>query len=93
MTGHQEIDQRSLRMALAVATKIDCNPELLEQVRTWAQGRSEAGTREWLSILRLPWSEIRAVLLQDDEEGRRLRQSSPFVGILTAPERWTFYRE
>ena len=35
----------------------------------------------------------RAVLLDESEEGQRLRQSSPFCGILTPRERWAIYRE
>lgn len=36
---------------------------------------------------------VRCVLLADNEEGRRLRQSSPFCSVLTARERWTLYRK
>jgi hypothetical protein len=36
---------------------------------------------------------VRAVLLDESDEGQRLRQSDPFCGILTPEERWKIYRE
>jgi hypothetical protein len=93
MASHQEIEQRSLRLAQAVARKIDHDPGQLELVREWARHQSSSGVREWLGLLDRPWEQIRAVLLQEDEEGKRLRQSSPFVGILTPQERWSLYRD
>ena len=41
----------------------------------------------------VPWPEIGSILFDDSEEGRRLRQSDPFSGILTPAERWEIYRE
>jgi len=31
--------------------------------------------------------------LSDTEDGRRLRQSSPFCSVLTVRERWALYRK
>jgi hypothetical protein len=90
---HQEIDARSLEMALAIARKIDESPELLVQVRQWAILHQDKGAmKEWLPYLNKPWPEIRDVLTDPGELGARLRQSSPFVGILSNQERWAFYR-
>ena len=47
---------------------------------------------EWGRILELEWEAIRPLLLDPGEEGRRLRQSSPFCGILSPRERWEIYR-
>jgi len=33
------------------------------------------------------------ILLDESEEGTRLRQIDPFCGILTPKERWEIYRE
>jgi len=44
-------------------------------------------------ILQRPWPEIRNILLNESEEGTRLRQSDPFCGILTPAERWEIYRD
>jgi len=89
---------RSLTMARRIAAKIDDDParEGLEHARAvcarWvAMGNVPA--EEWMAILQRPWPEIRSILLDDSEEGRRLRQNDPFCGILTPVERWEIYRE
>jgi hypothetical protein len=49
--------------------------------------------REWLEILDRSWSEVREVLLDRSEEGKRLRQTDPFCGVLAPHERWRIYKE
>ena len=79
--------------------KIDADPERRGLVHArhvcerWvAQGIRSA--REWLQILdEKPWEDVRALLLDESDEGQRLRQTDPFCGILTPPERWAIYRE
>jgi hypothetical protein len=99
MRTHQEIDQRSLAMARCIVERIDHDPGQagLEKARAncsrWFAIHPRPAIAEWLEILRKPWEEIRAILLDDSEEGRRLRQSDPFCGILTPRERWAIYRE
>ena len=47
---------------------------------------------EWKTLIEQhPWSELREVLLQENDEGQRLRSSHPFVGIVTAEERANIY--
>src|SRR5258705_14023213 len=98
MRTHDGIDQRSLAMARAIVEKIDRDPDRkgLEKARTtcdrWLNLHSSLAIIEWREILERPWEEIREVLLDESEEGRRLRQSDPFCGILTPPERWDIYR-
>jgi hypothetical protein len=98
MRDHEAIDRRSLAMARRIVAKIDDDPhrEGLEHARgvcaRWVE-RGNVPAREWLEILRRPWPEIRALLLADSEESRRLRQNDPFCGILTPRERWQIYRE
>jgi hypothetical protein len=95
---HDDIDRRSLTMARRIAARIDNDPtrEGLEHARQvcarWvSQGNVPA--KEWMAILQRPWPEIREILLDDSEEGKRLRQNDPFCGILTPVERWEIYRE
>ena len=95
---HQEIDRRSLEMVRRIVAKIDADPERqgLGHARRvcerWvAQGIRSA--REWLTLLDKPWEEMRAILLDESDEGQRLRQTDPFCGILTPEERWEIYRE
>jgi len=95
---HEQIDQRSLAMARAIVEKIDRDPVQagLAKARAtcerWLKARSSSAVREWRGILGRPWEQIREVLLDGSEEGRRLRQSDPFCGILTPKERWEIYR-
>src|SRR5437667_259532 len=45
--------------------------------------------REWMAILERPLGEICQILCADTEEGRRLRQNSPFAGVLPPAEVWS----
>jgi hypothetical protein len=54
--------------------------------------RQEESSSEWWFILQNPWEKIRSILLDQSEEGNRLRQNSPFCGILAPRERWEIYR-
>lgn len=86
-------------MARAVVARIDADPKCagLERARAtcrrWmAQGIAAAA--EWARLLDTrPWEEIRRLLLDPSENGRRRRQNSPFCGILSPKERWAIYRE
>jgi hypothetical protein len=95
---HQQIDRRSLEMVRRIVAKIDADPERrgLEHAKRvcerWiAQGIVSA--REWRTILQRPWNEVRLLLLDETDEGQRLRQTDPFCGILTPAERWEIYRK
>ncbi len=98
MKSHFEIDQRSLVLARAVADEIDHDPERrgLQKAREtclrWFRNNPTPAIAEWLQILNQQWDDVRRALLNEDELGQRLRQSSPFCGILTPKTRWTIYR-
>ena len=98
MRTHEQIDERSLAMARAIVAKIDQDPmraglaKARATCRRWHQERPQPAIKEWLEILDRPWEQVRAVLLDESEEGQRLRQSDPFCGILTPRERWQIYR-
>ena len=98
MRTHQEIDRRSLEMVRRIVAKIDADPERrgLEHAKRvcdrWvAQGIVSA--REWQALLQQPWERVRETLLDESDEGQRLRQTDPFCGILTPQERWEIYRK
>ena len=42
-----------------------------------------AAERDWERLLSGPWTEIRAILLDESDGSRRLRHSHPFTGIVT----------
>jgi hypothetical protein len=99
MQTHQEIDRRSLAMVRRIVEKIDADPERsglahAKQVCARWVDQGIRSAREWQRLLdEKSWEEIRAVLLDESDEGQRLRQTDPFVGILTPQERWEIYRE
>lgn len=98
MRTHQQIDRRSLEMVRRIVEKIDADPSRAGFQRAkdvchrWVE-QGNIPAREWLIILERPWDEVRAILLDESDEGQRLRQSDPFTGILTPQERWAIYRE
>jgi hypothetical protein len=86
-------------MHAAVARKIEREPALLEiargNLRRWRQLEAHHPTPEWLNewdaLLRKSWPEIASVMVEPSERAARLRQSSPFAGVLTAVERKRIY--
>lgn len=95
--SHAWVDRRSLALHEAVAARIEVRPELLDVARAnlarWI-GRSPHGALlEWQRLLeRATLAEVVALLRSDSENAARLRQSSPFVGILTPEERLAILR-
>jgi hypothetical protein len=98
MKSHEDIDQRSLELSRVIVALIDADPERkgLQKARgncdRWLADHPTPVLREWQILLTRDWSLIRAVLLDAGHEGCRLRQSSPFCGILSSRERWDIYR-
>jgi hypothetical protein len=97
-SDHRRTEARSLAMHCRAAAKISANPALLEiardNVRRWRANAGEDVPRylvEWRRILERPWPEIAAVMTGFDDDAIRLRQSSPFAGVLTAEERRQVY--
>ena len=98
--SHSQIDKRSRLLAEEVARKIDADPNGhgLAHARAlcarWlALPSASPDLKRWQDILSRPWADIRAHLLDPSEEGARLRQSSPFCGVLSPHERWRVYKE
>lgn len=98
MNSHEEIDQRSLELSKLIVAHIDADSAQkgLQKARLncalWLAEHPTPALREWQSILVNDWALIREVLLDGGHEGRRLRQSNPFCGILSPRERWAIYR-
>jgi hypothetical protein len=90
--SHAWIDRRSLSLHDAVAAKIEARPELLDVARAnlarWVSRTSHGALLEWQRLLeRTSVADLVALLRSEDERAARLRQSSPFPGILTPEER------
>lgn len=100
---HEVVDQRSLELNTVISQKITRNPRLLAKTRQEiidylktpdiAPSRKQV-LREWLRLLNgSSLQKITEILTGTDEESCRLRQSSPFTGILTQRERLQIFKK
>ncbi len=93
--SHGHMDRRSLALARAVADRISENPELIPRAVRYlrrridlASARERHDLKEWLDLLEnKPVSQVRRLLLDSGERATRLRQSLPFLDVLTETER------
>lgn len=95
--SHEWIDRRSLALHEAVAAKIEAQPALLDvarsNLRRWMASTPAPSLREWAELLDAgKLDALLAVLRSPSEEATRLRQSSPFAGLLTPQERLAILR-
>ena len=97
-SSHRLLEARSLAMHAVIARKIERDPKLLEVARDnierWRakqQATMPAWLDEWRQILDQPWQDVAALITEPSENAARLRQSSPFAGVLTNQERWRIY--
>jgi hypothetical protein len=92
MRTHDWIDRRSLALHEAVAAKLERQPELLDVARRnlarWLAHYPSPALEEWRDVLRdrAP-ADIVRLLRSPDASATRMRQSSPFAGVLTPRER------
>ena len=95
-----EADRRALALMQLTVAKIDADASLLqigiENMKRWRAQRGGYQPRcldqwdEWFARGE-PWERIRARLLEDSDEGQRLRKSHPLAGVLTDEERESVY--
>jgi hypothetical protein len=99
MDPHRRAEQRSLAYHRIIAERMMADPSVLERarrrVRAWLDERhgAPAEAEVWAGVLAREPAEIARVLVEDTEDGRALRQSTPFAGALTPRERWRVWRE
>jgi hypothetical protein len=95
---HEVHDAVSLEMGRRVAARLCEQPALLQIARDnlarWLLHNAGAPTlvrcyREWQDILDRPLADICQILRAETESSRRLRQSSPFAGVLPPSEVWS----
>lgn len=91
---HRVAEARSLAMHVLAARRIGADPALLARARMtlerWLERygeRAPAALADWRTLLARPWPEIAARATALNEEGARLRQSSPLATVLSAAER------
>jgi hypothetical protein len=96
-SDHTRLDERSLALHQLVAQKVLAVPALLGKaranVRRWQEshGSPSFALAEWEQILSGPVDQVAEFLVERSERATRLRQSSPFTGILTEAERLAIY--
>ena len=96
-SDHRRLDERSLALHRLIAEKVWADPALLDKardnLRRWQQteGSPKLALAEWEQILSGPTDQIAQFLTEESERATRLRQSSPFAGVLTDAERKAIY--
>ena len=98
---HEDSDSRLLQIAAIIEKRLKRDPGIAETAKAWverrllsAEGSERLALREWQDLLRSnSVSRLRRILVQDDERGRRLRQSLPFLEVLSPGERADLFRD
>ncbi len=102
MNWHEVIDERSYEMDRVIADILRREPAKLEQVVAWIERfladpeyslHSKDDLTEWLDLIRkrgLPG--VLEALDDQSEEGKRMRQNSPFAIIMPQDERLRILR-
>ncbi len=99
---HQLQDAISRELARRVAARLRAAPALLDTARAnlarWSRQNADAPSllrcyAEWQNILTRPLDDVCDLLCADTEAAQRLRQNSPFAGILSAAEVWEVKRQ
>jgi hypothetical protein len=89
--GHLTPERRSLAFHRLLAERLD--ERMVEEARERVERLAAAGhlhrryAERWRELLARPLAEIAATTSADDQEGRDLRQNSPFAGALNEQER------
>ncbi len=95
---HALAEERSIELHRLVADRLRADSLLVararERVRVWVRERrvSRPLAEAWLGVLERPLQEIAALLVDRGEDARRLRQTSPFAGVIDPRARWAVWR-
>src|SRR4051812_229075 len=88
---HTWIDERSRALHARIAEKLRTQPSLVsvavDNLDRWERLRGpDSATDEWRALLDAPLPDLLRLLTEESENADRLRQSSPFAGILSEEE-------
>jgi len=95
--SHELLNEISLELGRRTAARLRQQPDRLQlahdNLAQWSKQNADAPAllrcySEWRELLKRPLEDICSILTSDDEDARRLRQNSPFAGILNAREVW-----
>jgi hypothetical protein len=99
---HELQDAISLVLARRVAVRLREAPDLLHLARSnlsrWSRQNPDSPSllrcyAEWQGILARPLDKICELLCAETEDSQRLRQNSPFAGILPPAEVWEIKKQ
>lgn len=102
MQSHQRIARRVLAEHKAIAGRLQVDPlAVLDfahgNITRWKQefepGSLPTWLTQWEQLLSGPQEDLVAAITADTEGATQLRMSSPFVGLLTYPERIEILRD
>ena len=95
--SHEVQDAVSLELARRIATGLPQHPDWLDigraNLERWSRQNRNAASllrcyAEWQELLARPVAEICEALIAESDKGQRLRQNSPFAGVLPPEEVW-----
>ena len=95
---HAAAEERSLELHRAVAERLRADPALVERARDRVARWLREGTvarpyaEAWQAALGRPLEELTGFLVDPGEHACRMRQTSPFAGVLAPRERWDILR-
>jgi len=89
--GHRTVERQSLAFHELIVERLS-EQTVARAERTLDRYEARGGfdpelTRRWRELLARPIAEVRAGMLADTDEGRELRQMSPFRGVISQTER------
>ncbi|OFW30566.1 MAG: hypothetical protein A3H97_05730 [Acidobacteria bacterium RIFCSPLOWO2_02_FULL_65_29] len=99
MDLHRLAEARSLAIHAEIAERLLRDQSVLDHARDTLQRWSSEGhiapeyATQWDRWLSRSPAEIAALLTDDGEEARALRQNSPFVGVISPRRRWAIWRD
>ncbi|MCL2724505.1 MAG: hypothetical protein FWD69_08720 [Polyangiaceae bacterium] len=85
-------------MHRAIAERLRAEPWILERARKRVREWGERGdvhpayVAAWAIVLLEAPEDVAALLVDESERARALRQVTPFAGVLDARERWRLWR-
>jgi hypothetical protein len=101
LRSHGDLDERARRLGERIAKRLAEDPAIIDRAVEWIDQRgqqvpdpSQRELEEWRSVLtNLSPRQVEALLLEKSERADRLRQSLPFVDVLTPEDRAAVFRE
>lgn len=96
---HELAEQRSLELHRVIASALTRNPALRDRAKDrldrWTRSGALAPEHAaaWSTLLDGPLEVLLAALTDESEDGRALRQTTPFTFVVGPRERWRMWRE